>query len=600
MGVANAILRFGLGCIVFRLPCQVKSHGGAPTTDREATSVCQGLTLVTPPTLLVCYKAARNFVLRLLSSIYDENHLTPRKSALARLLLAIFSGVVLTLAFPPYGLSVLAWIAFVPLFYAIEGSRPLELFGIAWLQQLVFCVTCGAWVFSTLHDFSRLSVTTSLIEFTILCSFLAAFGAAAVAISEFISRGWSVPVVLTVPLAWTASELLRTVIPISFPWNLLGYAVYREIYVIQFAEFTGVYGISALIILVNVSFYEFLFGTRTVTARRGMLLTSIAILSIALLFGAMRVAQINSAPAAGSLRVALISGGLPPAQAHTSRARAESFDLYRLNTQLTLRQHPDLVIWPECAAMFIFQPDDRYSFAMAEDAAYRRSLIELARDSEVPILFGALAFRQVQGIVTMLNRAYLLSRTGEVAGYYDKIKLVPFGEYLPMRQNLARHMTTIAGIQNLSNGDRDSLFDIAGAKLGVRICYESIFPDLTRRATAAGADILVNISNDAWYGKIGAEQALAMTAMRAVENKRPVIRVANQGFSAIISPTGGIQIPIEFSTASGAVRDVNWPAGRTFYVRFGDIFATGSLALTAAGFVLAVLMNLRAWRRQRE
>ena len=550
----------------------------------------------TPPALPACYEAACHFVLRLLSSRSGENHLTLSRSALARQLLAIFSGVVLTLAFPPYGLSVLAWIAFIPLLYSIEGSRPLEVLGMTWLQQLVFGVTSGAWVFSTLHDFSRLSITTSLIEFTILCSFLAAFGAAAVAIAEFISRRLSVPIVLTLPLAWVAGELLRTVIPFSFPWNLLGYAAYRDIYVIQFAEFTGVYGISALIILVNLSVYEFLFGGRTVTARRRMLLSSIAILSIALLYGAMRVSQIDSAPAAGSLRVALISGGLPPAKAYTSRARVESFDLYRLNTQLTLRQHPDLVIWPECAAMFIFQPDDRYSFAMAADAAYRRSLVEFARDSEVPILFGALAFRQAHGVVTMLNRAYLLSRSGEVAGYYDKIKLVPFGEYLPMPQILARHMTTIAGIQNLSYGDRDSLFDIAGAKLGVRICYESIFPDLTRRATAAGADILVNISNDAWYGKIGAEQALAMTAMRAVENKRPVIRVANQGFTATISPTGRIQIPIEFSTASGAVRDVSWPTGRTFYVRFGDIFAKASLALVAAGVVLAILSNFRSWR----
>lgn len=524
---------------------------------------------------------------------------TPR-SALYRSLLAIISGSVLALAFPPYELSLLGWFAFVPLLYAIEGCGPHEVLVIAWLQGLAFCITSGSWVFSTLYEYARLSVTTSVIEFAILCLMLAAFGACATASAEFVSKRLSVPLVLTLPITWTAGEWMRVKIPSSFPWNLLGYAAHRDIHLIQFAEFTGVYGISALIIFVNVSVYEFVFGALTVAARCRILMTSITILSIALLFGAMRVAQIDSAPAAGSLRVALISGGLKPAKVQTFRSRADTFDLYRQNTRLTLFLHPDLIIWPECAAMCIFQPDGRYSLPMTEDAAYRRSLVELAYDSDTPILFGALAFRQAHGKVTMFNRAYLLSRTGGVAGYYDKIKLVPFGEYLPMQRFLARHMRTITNVRDLGSGDRDSLFNVGGVKLGVRICYESAFPDLTRRATEAGADILVNISNDAWYGKMGAEQALTMTAMRAVETKRPIVRVANQGFSAIISPVGRIQITSQFSTAAGVVRGVSWSTGQTIYVRVGDVFAESCVVLAAAGLLLSALVSLgESWRRHR-
>ena len=163
----------------------------------------------------------------------------------------------------------------------------------------------------------------------------------------------------------------------------------------------------------------------------------------------------------------------------------------------------------------------------------------------------------------MLNRAYLISGTGEVEGYYDKIKLVPFGEYLPMAWLLAGHMRTIASVQNLGSGESDAVFDVGGAKLGVRICYESIFPDLTRRVIEAGADILVNITNDAWYGEAGAEQALAMTAMRAVETKKSAIRVANQGLTAIISPVGRIQVSGPFAAPAGVVREVSWSTGKT-------------------------------------
>ena len=281
---------------------------------------------------------------RQLPSLSDTalNHWFLRRSILLQLLLAVVSGLLLALAFAPYELSLLSWVAFVPLLYAIEGCGLLEVLALAWLQELAFCMMCGSWLFSTLHDYARLSVTRSFTEFTILGLMLAAFGAGAIAAAKFVSRRLSVPMFLTLPTSWTAGEWMRTNLPLSFPWNLLGYAAYRDIHLIQFAEFTGVYGISALIIFVNVCIYEFLFGAGTVVARRTMLVSSIGILLAVLVFGAKRVAQIDSAQPAGTLKVGLISGGLPPAKVHSSMSRAETFDLYRLNTQLTLGQH---LIW---------------------------------------------------------------------------------------------------------------------------------------------------------------------------------------------------------------------------------------------------------------
>ncbi|MGO9603201.1 MAG: apolipoprotein N-acyltransferase [Candidatus Binataceae bacterium] len=511
-----------------------------------------------------------------------------RRSLLSRFVLATFSGVILALAFPPYEFSLLAWLAFVPMLYAIEGCRPLKVLLIAWLQEFVFSATSGSWALSTLHEYAHLPTMTSVIEFLVLCLIHAAFGGCATALADFVRRRLSVPLALALPVTWTAGEWMRVNLPFTFPWNLLGYAEYRELALIQFAEFTGVYGISALIVFVNVCIYDLLFTSPVPTARRGILGSCFAILALAILFGTLRTRQVDSAPAAGRLRVALISGGIPAA---TVPSKSGILDFYRLETSMTLSQHPDLVIWPESAARFIFQSDGLYSLAMTEDSVCRRSLVEFAYNSATPILFGALAFQQSHGEVTMRNRAYLLSRAGEVAGYYDKLKLVPFGEYLPMRSWLAPHLRTIASIGEFASGNRDSLFKVDHVRLGVRICYESLFPDLMRNTAEAGADILINLSNDAWYGKAGAQQALAMTAMRAVETKRPVIRVANQGLSAIVSPAGRIQITSSFGIPARVVRDVGWSAGKTVYVRVGDVFAQLCVGLAAIGLVAAALMS---------
>lgn len=496
---------------------------------------------------------------------------------------------MLALAFPPYELSLLSWIAFVPLLYAIRGCRPYQVLVIAWLQAWTFYSVSGSWVFATLRDYAHLSIGTSALEFVMLGLMLAGFCAFAVAIAHYVSETLSLPRAITLPIAWTAQECLRARMPLGFPWNLVGYAAYQDIHLIQFAEFTGVYGISALIIFVNVELYEVLVGPSAV-ARRKALWGLTAIPSLALLFGFIAVARLDSTAAAGRLKVALISGGVPPTQARTSSSRREAFDLYRTNTHQTLALHPDLIIWPESAAMCIFQPTANYPTTMAEDAGYRSALVKIAIDSGTPILFGALAFKQAHGQVTMFNRAYLLSRTGEVADYYDKMRLVPFGEYLPMQQFLGARLRTITTVQHLHSGDSDAVFNLAGIRIAVRICYESIFPHLMRDAVANGADLIVNISNDAWYGTAGARQALAMTAMRAVETRRPLVRVANQGISAVISPTGRIQIASRF-IASGDVREVEWPAGSSFYVRVGDVFGLSCVALIAIGLVLAVYVR---------
>jgi apolipoprotein N-acyltransferase len=221
-------------------------------------------------------------------------------------------------------------------------------------------------------------------------------------------------------------------------------------------------------------------------------------------------------------------------------------------------------------------------------------LIEMARKTGDAFLFGAPALTSRDGKFGFYNRADLVSGSGEVEGHYDKIQLVPFGEYVPMRPVLGFFVNRIVeGMGDLIAGTEQTLFNVKGARLGTLICYETVFPYLTRRDVKKGADILVNITNDAWYGQSSAPyQLLAMAVMRSVENKVPMIRVANTGISAIISPTGRIIAPTSLFARDTEVEDVGWRESYTVYSAVGDLFAEICFILTAGAM-------LAAWLRPR-
>jgi apolipoprotein N-acyltransferase len=212
-----------------------------------------------------------------------------------------------------------------------------------------------------------------------------------------------------------------------------------------------------------------------------------------------------------------------------------------------------------------------------------------------PILFGAPAMAHSDGKSGFYNRAYLVSAKGEVVSHYDKMQLVPFGEYVPARAVLGAFVNRIVeGFGDLIPGDRQTLFSVKGATLGVLICYESIFPDFTRREVNAGATVLVNITNDAWYGESSAPfQALAMAAMRSVETKVPMVRVANTGVSTIIEPSGEITYRTPLFKRGTEIETVRWRAVRTTYTIVGDLFSEICIVLMAIGLVIA-------WRWPRE
>jgi len=313
-------------------------------------------------------------------------------------------------------------------------------------------------------------------------------------------------------------------------------------------------------------------------------------------YGGVRIAQLQHEKYDGSVKIAMVQGDIPQSIKWDPNFRPSSFGVYVDQTLHAAREHPDLIVWPEAAAAFYVQPDNVYPLAaLASDAEYRQRLLQLAREAHTPLLFGAPALRFTPEEIDSFNRAYLVSADGKIVDYYDKIDLAPFAEYVPARKLFGFFVhKVVVGLGEFVPGTRQTLFDVKGAKLAVLICYEGIFPDLSRRAVANGADILVNITNDAWYGRSSAPyQLLAMSAMRSVETHTPMVRVANTGISAVIEPDGRITARTELFARGSEIRTVNWRHGGTIYTTVGDLFAEICFALTIIALIAALISPRR-------
>ena len=509
----------------------------------------------------------------------------------SRAALAVASGLAMGLAFPKFDSGLLAWVALVPLFYVIEGESMRRVFGWAYLQGFASYVVQLYWIPIPLHDFADVRMEFAIFPMLALAGIVAVNTAVAIWAGEFVARRTRIPAVVTMPVAWTAIEWFRTYVPVGFPWNLLGYTAYHNLELIQFAEFTGVYGVSALIVFFNAVVYVVLFRRGGYRLQTISLSTLTAMMIALVAFGAWRINNLKNAPSVGSFKVAMVQGNIPQSLKWDPKFLPDSYGIYQQETADAAKRGVDLIVWPEAAAAFLFQPDDQYPAELASDAEYRTALLTLAKDQRTAILFGAPALARADGRLGFYNRAYLISANGqgEVDAHYDKIELVPFGEYVPARAILGFFVNKIVnGMGDLIPGSEQTLFDFKGAKLGVLICYESIFPDLTRREVNEGADVLVNITNDAWYGESSAPyQVLAMAALRSVETKIPMVRVANTGFTALIEPSGQITNRTPLFKRGTTIVDVPWRPVRTLYTMVGDLFAEICFVLTLIGLIVA-------------
>jgi apolipoprotein N-acyltransferase len=264
------------------------------------------------------------------------------------------------------------------------------------------------------------------------------------------------------------------------------------------------------------------------------------------------------------IRSVVIQGNIDQSVKWDPKFQAQTLDTY---LQLTLSASdfkPDLIVWPETATPFYFQ----------DDAELSPRVISLARETGSGLLFGSPAYMQTGGSVKYYNRAYLVSTGIRPLQYYDKMHLVPFGEYVPLKNFLWFVDRLVPAAGDFTPGDEINPMKHGNVSFGPLICFEAIFPELARAHAEKGAQVLINLTNDAWFGKTSApHQHLAMAVFRTVENRMPMIRAANTGFSGFIGQQGKIIEKSNLFCEETLATELQVPESPlTFYARFGDLF----------------------------
>jgi apolipoprotein N-acyltransferase len=525
---------------------------------------------------------------------------TTKLGLIARVMLSILSGVLIAAPFLRFQVGFLAWVGLLPLLFAIEQQPPLTVSVLAFAQGLTLNLMTMAWLAIPTRAYAHWGLIAAAATPALVSVAEAGFISVSLTLAVFVARRARIPLLLALPASWTAVEWIRSFLPIGFPWNLLGYAVSAEKPIIQIAEITGIYGISALVVLANVAIYDLISRGRRPRALAYEACAVAAVLTAVILFGMERVRALNAVRPENRIKVAMVQGNIPQNVKWNPKAAPGNFKVYEAATRAAAREHPDLVIWPETADPYILQPNAAYPVSFSTALDYYQKLLDLAGSTRTNILLGATAV-DFGRTITAKNRVYLISKRGEMVDYYDKLKLVPLGEYFPIPKVFGH---TPRGIVDtplslpMAPGRRQTIFEVGDAKIAALICYESIFPNLARSAVEAGANMLVNLTNDAWYGKSAAPyQLLAMTSLRAVENRVPVVIVGNTGFTAVVTPTGQITAPTKLFTRATVLQTVEWSDAMTFYSVMGDLFAEICFALTLVGLLMAVVGPNRVGHR---
>ena len=478
-----------------------------------------------------------------------------------RLLLALVSGVSLALAYPSYSLPLLGWFAPALLIIAALGVRTRFAFLLGLIQGALFYGMSVPWVYTVLRQYGPLSVIQAGAVFALLLAAASLFHAVFAGLVAWVSRSSFARACLAAPLLWVAMEFEMARLPaIGFPWNLLGYLAAGNLALVQVTTITGIFGLSLLVAAYNGLLAwvvaEWLRGKRA-----GIKLCGGATAGLILI----GVVGPRSVPQATADHVAhLVQTNFPVAMnypANWMQAHAGDMDeLERISIDAAQKM-PGPVIWPEVPAPFSL-----------EDQIFQDRAVRIAHGAGNGFLVGVIDWKKLaNGQEGASNSAALLAPDGKVDFLYDKIHLVPFSEYVPWRKWLffAKDLTGLVG--DFQPGSQYKVGSISGGPFSVYICYEAIFPNEIRRFTVAGAQVFVNISDDGWFGGSGAPaQHLAMARVRAVENRRWLLRDTNDGITVSVDPYGRIVARLPAKTRGELDAPFAFRGDLTPYARWGD------------------------------
>ena len=488
-----------------------------------------------------------------------------------RLLIGAISGAALSLSFTGLYLSVYSWICVGVLLLAVFGAPGRVAFACGFLHALLFVLTSVPWIATVLAVHGGLSTAGG---WGVLLLIAAAWGALVGSFTWIVHRISRRSIELACvagPFVWVTFEFVRAHLPeISFPWNLLGYPASTNLGLLQITTLTGIYGLSFFVAAFN-SLLAWVVVSRKMALKQRIVIGGAAAVTlvIAMLTGPHLVPEVNARHFARAVQL-----NFPEVPEYPPDWFAQNAPQLDEITKMSLApsaEKPDLLVWPEAPAPFSF-----------EDARFAKLASNLATRFGHPFLAGVIEWRPPDpsdrtspGEQAAYNSAILVDPQGQRVFTYDKIHLVPFGEYEPfplIHRVVANISTEVGGFRK---GNKYAVGGLPeGHTFGVFICYEAIYPGEVRRFAANGAQLLLNISNDGWFGRsAAAEQHLRMVRVRAVENRRWIVRATNNGFTASVDPYGRMVEPLPPDVRAAADLPYDFRADETIYARFGNWFA---------------------------
>lgn len=519
-------------------------------------------------------------------------------------LLVLVSSLLQIVIFPLPNLYIFSWVAFAPLIVAllrarpagaleVEGSTrlapatPAQAFLLAYVSGVLWYAGTCYWIYDTMHQYGGLTPAMAALALFLFCLYLGLYhGFFGLLLSLcYSSRRDFRRALLAAPFLWVAVEFARERVT-GFPWNLLGTAQVDNLSLSRIATITGVYGISFEIMLVNVAFAAaFLVPGKK---RAPLLFASLAAAIV------LQTGRLIDAPALPSDRNAVLLQENIPVEANWTRDQFND-TLHEL-ADVSISAAPvnsdspavSLIVWPESPAPFF-----------TGDPLFREAISQLARRAHTWVVTGAIGSNPInQGGVSasqVFNSAALIDPSGNWTARYDKVHLVPFGEYLPFPQLFAFAGGLTKEVGEFKAGSSRTPLDAGGTHLGVFVCYESVFPGEVRQFANNGAQVFVNLSNDGWYGDSGAyAQHLNQTRMRAIENNRWLLSATNTGVTASIDPYGRIVARLSRKKRAALVAPYALTSVTTFYTRYGDWLAWLCAIISAGALFMRFIPRKKA------
>lgn len=518
------------------------------------------------------------------------NQLKDKAPLWGRLALSALLGALTGFGFAPFGVWPLALLGPGYAAWLALRKAPGAAFGAG------FCFGLGAglsqmyWLINVLVDYGRLAWPLAVLALFVLMCYLALYPALVSGLGAWL-KGRGLSPLYCVPLAWTGMELVRGWAITGFPWLPLGNAFSMSPKLLQSAELWGVSGLTFWAALVAALFARALAGGNS-PARRGLALgLALAILAGGYLWGGWRQGRIQAAMAkAPKLTTSVVQGNfrIPQIQdpAWHLRMIASQMELSRqARARVGEKKRPWLVVWSESAT----------PFALMRKARPTLAIIRGARELGAGILTGTTGWVKAGGKWRPTNRSWLIGEDGRALGYYDKVHLVPFGEYVPWSRVLFFvRAIAVLGVDQ-QPGQKGDVITWHGVKLGPLICYESIFPELAREQRLRGAQLIINQTNDGWFGRsVAPAQHMSHLVLRAVETRLAAARSANSGISGFVLPDGTVQGATGLFVPAQVSMDLPLMDMLTPYTRRGDLAGPGALIL----FVMALALGL--WRSRRQ